>query len=84
MCDGSKAGKGLYLQTQSFSIKECAFIISVLIYKFDLKCNIHMQRNQPVIYISSKSVKILRSKLLPFFLPSMYYKLTSSDLLAII
>jgi hypothetical protein len=35
MGDGSKAGNGLYLQTQSFGIKECVFIISVLIYKFD-------------------------------------------------
>ena len=57
MGDGSKAGNGLYLQTQSFGIKECVFIISVLIYKFDLNCNIHMQRNQPTIYISAKSIK---------------------------
>jgi len=73
--DGSKAGKGIYLQTQSFTLKECAFIISVLIYKFDFTCNIHMQRNKPVIYISSKSIEKLKPKILPFLLPSMYYKL---------
>jgi len=75
--DGSKAGKGIYLlrRTQSFTLKECAFIISVLIYKFDFTCNIHMQRNKPVIYISSKSIEKLKPKILPFLLPSMYYKL---------
>jgi heme/copper-type cytochrome/quinol oxidase subunit 1 len=76
MGDGSKAGNGLYLQTQSFEIKECVFIISVLIYKFDLICNIHMQRNQPTIYISAKSIKKIKKELIPFFIPSMMYKLS--------
>lgn len=75
MGDGTKAGNAIYLQTQSFSVKECVFIISVLIHKFDLNCNIHMQRNQPVIYISAKSMAKIRHKLLPYFIPSMYYKL---------
>ena len=75
MGDGSKVGNALYLQTQSFTIKECVFIISVLIYKFDFICNIHMQRNQHVIYISAKSMKKIRGKLLPYFIPSMFYKL---------
>ena len=75
MSDGSKAGNAMYLQTQSFTIKECVFIISILIHKFDLKCNTHLQRNQPTIYISVKSMKQIRHKLLPFFLPSMIYKL---------
>nr|AVR57728.1 LAGLIDADG type 2 homing endonuclease [Termitomyces sp. T132] len=76
MGDGSKAGNGLYLQTQSFKIKECVFIISVLIYKFDLNCNIHMQRNQPIIYISAKSINKIKRYLIPFILPSMLYKLS--------
>jgi heme/copper-type cytochrome/quinol oxidase subunit 1 len=77
MCDGSKAGKGLYLQTQSFTIQECAFIISVLNYKFDLICSIHMQgpRNQPTIYINKFSIEILKPKILPFFLVAKQYHL---------
>lgn len=75
MGDGSKVGNAMYLNTQSFTIKECVFIISILIYKFNLKCNIHMQRNQPTIYISTKSMKQIKSKLLPFFIPAMIYKL---------
>jgi hypothetical protein len=71
MGDGTKAGNGLYLQTKSFEIKDCVFIISVLTYKFDLICYIHMQRNQPTIYISAKSMKKIKNFLIPFFIPSI-------------
>jgi NADH-ubiquinone oxidoreductase chain 4 len=76
MGDGTKTGKGLTLQTQSFTLKECVFIISILIHKFDLKCSIHMQRNLPTIYVSVKSMEQIRAKLLPYFIPSMLYKIS--------
>ena len=57
MGDGSKSGTGIILQTQSFTVKECVFILSILIYKFNLKCNLYMQNNKPTIYINSKSMK---------------------------
>jgi LAGLIDADG DNA endonuclease family len=75
MSDGTKASNAMYLETQSITLKECVFIISILIHKFNLECNIHMQRNMPTIYISAKSMKKIRAKLLPFFIPSMIYKL---------
>ena len=75
MGDGTKKSNAICLQTHSFTIKECVFIISVLIHKFDLNCYINKQRNQPVIYISAKSMAKIRHKLLPYFIPSMYYKL---------
>ena len=75
MGDGTKSNMGLTLQTQSFTIKEVVFIISVLIYKFNLKCSIHVQRNQPTIYISSKSIKEIQPKILPYICNSMRYKL---------
>ena len=75
MGDGTKVYKGLTLQTQSFTVQECVFIISILIHKFNLKCSIHMQRNQPTIYISSKSMKKLRPLILPYMCPSMIYKI---------
>ena len=75
MCDGTRSGKGITLQTQSYTVKECVFIISILIYKFNLKCSIHMQRNQPTIYISSRSMKKLTPLILPYFCDSMKYKL---------
>ena len=75
MGDGTKNNKGLSLQTQSFTIQECVFIISVLIYKYNLKCSIQLQRNQPTIYISSKSMKKLIPCILPYMCKSMLYKL---------
>lgn len=75
MGDGTMQNNGITLQTQSFTVQEVVFIISVLTYKFNLKCNLYMQRNKPVIYISAKSVKEISPKLMPFFLPSMRYKL---------
>jgi hypothetical protein len=74
MCDGTKVGTGITLQTQSFTVKECVFIVSILIHKFDLKCNIYMQRNQPTIYMNSKSIKKIKYNLLPYFPISMRYK----------
>ena len=75
MGDGTKSGTGLTLQTQSFTVKECVFIISIFIHKFNLKCSLYMQRNKPVIYIHSKSMKQIKPKLLPYFPVSMRYKL---------
>nr|YP_010352183.1 hypothetical protein MYE56_mgp10 [Ganoderma lingzhi]UDY67750.1 hypothetical protein [Ganoderma lingzhi]UDY67786.1 hypothetical protein [Ganoderma lingzhi]UOL49723.1 hypothetical protein [Ganoderma lingzhi]UOL49792.1 hypothetical protein [Ganoderma lingzhi]UOL49828.1 hypothetical protein [Ganoderma lingzhi] len=75
MGDGTKVNKGLTLQTQSFTIQECVFIISILIHKFNLKCSIHVQRNQPTIYISSKSMEKLRPFILPYMCSSMMYKI---------
>lgn len=75
MCDSTRTGTGLTLQTQFFTVKECVFIISIFIHKFDLKCNIHMQRNQPIIYINSNSVLKIKPYLLPYLPISMLYKL---------
>jgi hypothetical protein len=75
MCDGTKTYKGITLQTQSFTVKECVFIISILMYKFNLKCSIHLQRNKPTIYISSQSMEQIQSYILPYFCNSMKYKL---------
>ena len=75
MGGGTRNVKGLTLQTQSFNIKEVTLIVSIFIHKFNLKCSIHMQRNQPTIYISTTSMKEIRDKLIPYFCPSMYYKL---------
>ena len=74
-CDGTKTYRGLTLQTQSFSVKQVVFIVSILIYKFNLKCSIHMQRNQPTIYIGTKSMQKIQPFILPYMCKSMRYKL---------
>ena len=75
MCDGTKTYRGITLQTQCFSVKEVVSIISILIYKFDLNCSIHMQRKLPTIYIGSRSMQNLQPYILPYFCNSMKYKL---------
>lgn len=74
-CDGTKTYNGITLQTQSFTVKEVVFIVNVLILKFNLKCSIHMQRGQPTIYISSKSMEKIQAYILPYICNSMRYKL---------
>ena len=73
--EGTKSGTCLTLQTQSFTVKECVFIISLLMYKFKIKCSIHMQRNKPTIYNHSKSIKQIKPNILHYFPFSMWYKL---------
>lgn len=75
MGDGSFVkGGGLYLQTQSFSLKECVFIMNVLYIKFRLHTGLHKQRNFYIIYITVKSIKILYPYISSYIIPSMRYK----------
>jgi LAGLIDADG DNA endonuclease family protein len=67
-------GGGLYLNTQSFTIKDCVFIMNVIYIKFRLDTTLHMQRNLPVIYFRVKSIKILYAHICSYIIPSMLYK----------
>jgi hypothetical protein len=79
-CDGTKLNNSIVLQTQSFTIQEVVFIINVLIVKFDIHCTIHMQRNQPILYIKSSSFSKLLPHILPYIPNSMLYKIAKGNL----
>lgn len=72
-------GGGIILQTDSFTVEDVVRLISVLIYKFSCKCTLRYQRNNPVIYISRRSIKIISKELLQYIPTSMHYKITGSN-----
>ncbi len=75
MDDGYKAGKGLYICTESFSLDEIKRLLNILKNKFHLNCSFHKVTNGYRIYIFSsckpKFVEIVK----PYFLQHFYYKL---------
>lgn len=74
MCDGTKSGNTIILQVQSFTIKEVVFIMNVILLKFEIESTLHMQRNKPIIYIKTSSFKLIKPKILPYFVESMKYR----------
>lgn len=77
MDDGGKLGKGLKLQTNSFSYSDCLFLIKVLNDNFNIKSNVQKAGvpNQYHIYIWKESMPLVREIVLPYIHPSMKYKL---------
>jgi hypothetical protein len=81
MGDGTTwSGSGLVLCTDSYSIQDVVRLINVLISRYDFKCNIRIHREgQYRIYISKKSMELLRTIVIAHMTPSMFYKVISRN-----
>jgi len=76
MGDGSTRDYGLHLCTDSYTLPDVVRILNVLIIRYRLNCTVQLRRNnQYRIYISSRSMPILRSIVEPYMHSSMMYKL---------
>jgi hypothetical protein len=75
MGDGTRTGNGLVLCTHNFSVQDVVKLMNVLMIKYRFICTLRMNRGKPTIYISSKSIDLLRATVIPYMEPSMLYKI---------
>ena len=75
MGDGTRTGNGLIICTHNFSVQEVVKLINVLMIKYRFICTLRMNWGKPTIYISSKSLDLLRATVIPYMEPSMLYKI---------
>ena len=77
MDDGSiksKESKGVFFNTQCYTLDEVKLLCKVLCQKFDLVCSVRKQGKGYQIYISGHSYSRLRELIFPYLLEDMYYK----------
>lgn len=77
MDDGAKISKGLKLSTNSFTYKECIYLVNVLYDNFNIKASVQSAgvENQHIIYIWKQSMNDLSNIISPFIIPEMKYKI---------
>jgi hypothetical protein len=76
MGDGVAIPSGLQLCTDSYLLQDVVRLMNVLIIKYRLECRLqYSTKRQPRIYIRQRSMPLLRSIVIPYFHPSMRYKL---------
>jgi ubiquinol-cytochrome c reductase cytochrome b subunit len=77
MDDGSKAGSGIKLCTNSFTYTDCMLLVKVLYENFKLKATVQSAgvSNQYHIYIFKESMPLLREIVIHYVHSSMKYKL---------
>ena len=67
-------------KTNSFSLPDIVRLMNVLMIRYRLECTIHLKRRQNqkieyLIYIKHCSMPLLRTIVIPYMSPSMYYKI---------
>jgi len=76
MGDGSAKQHGLIICTDSYKIVDVVRLINVLIIRYNLDCKLRFHTpTQPRIYISERSMPILRELVKSYMTKSMLYKI---------
>jgi len=75
MGDGNKNRHGLTISTESFSLNDTVRLINVLMIRYRLDCTMRQKSPGYTIYITEKSMPLLRTLVQPHMHSSMLYKL---------
>jgi len=73
--DYSHGSKGIVFNTHSFTKQDVDQMCLELSSKYDLDCWVKLNKNKPIIAISSKSGEKILSLIEPYIIPGMRYKL---------
>lgn len=75
MGDGSRQNKGLHLSVYNFSQKDVTLLRDAILTNFKVTTTIHSTVTGPRIYVSAAQMPLIHRAVLPYMVPSMYYKL---------
>ena len=76
MDDGSKDGRQLRINSQSFSREENETLISILKAKFGIVATLNRDKDRFRLRVKASSMSIVRQITAPYIIPSMRYKLS--------
>lgn len=75
MDDGSRDGKQLRLNTQSFSRKDNEILSHILCAKLRIKTTLNKDKDRFRLRVMQESIELLRKQMSGLIIPSMHYKL---------
>lgn len=66
---------GVRIATNCFTKHEIELLSFTLYTKFNIKSTLHKNNNSYQLYIKQESLPVLKKIIMPYFMPSMFYKL---------
>lgn len=75
MDDGTFKSPGVRLATNCFKKQEVELLSKALETKFNIKSTLHKNNGNYQLYIKKESMSLLKKLVLPYNIPSMFYKL---------
>ena len=75
MDDGNFKSPGVRIATNCFKKQEVELLVKALETKFQIKSTLHKNNGNYQLYIKKDSMSLLKNLVLPYIVPSMFYKL---------